>query len=63
MLAIEIDGESHYGNEDKDKIRQQEIKKFGIHFLRFDDSEIFYNLNEVIKVIESWIEKHTLTHP
>ncbi|MCB0731458.1 MAG: DUF559 domain-containing protein [Ignavibacteriae bacterium] len=58
MLAIEIDGESHYGNEEKDKIRQLEIEKFGIHFLRFDDSEIFYNLENVIKTIEDWIEEN-----
>lgn len=63
MLAIEIDGESHYGNEEIDKIRQQEIEKFGIYFLRFDDNEIFYNLENVIRTIESWIDKHTLTHP
>lgn len=59
MLAIEIDGESHYGNEDKDKIRQQEIEKFDIDFLRFDDSEIFYNLENVIKTIKDWIENIT----
>lgn len=63
MLAIEIDGESHYGNEKKDKIRQQEIEKLGIHFLRFDDSEIFYNLDKVIEIIEKWIEVNSLTHP
>lgn len=31
-LAIEIDGESHYGNENKDEIRQKEIKKYGVSF-------------------------------
>lgn len=42
LLAIEIDGESHYGNEEADKIRQNEIEKLGINFLRFDDSEVYY---------------------
>ena len=58
MLAIEIDGESHYGNEEKDQRRQQEIEEFGIRFLRFDESEIFYNLSGVIETIENWIETH-----
>ena len=58
MLAIEIDGESHYGNEEKDQKRQQEIEKLGIRFLRFDESEIFYNLSGVIETIENWIETH-----
>ena len=59
MLAIEIDGESHYGNEKKDEERQREIEKFGIEFLRFDESEIYYNLANVIKTIEVWVEAHT----
>ncbi len=59
MLAIEIDGESHYGNERKDEERQKEIEKLGVKFLRFDESEIYYNLANVIKTIEVWVETHT----
>lgn len=58
LLAIEIDGESHYGNEEKDRIRQKDIEKYGVRFLRFDESEIYYNLDNVVKVIEEWIETH-----
>ena len=58
MLAIEIDGESHYGNEGKDKERQKEIEKFGVNFLRFDESEIYYNLDGVVKTIEEWIDEN-----
>lgn len=36
-LAIEIDGESHEGKLDQDRRRQQEIERYGIHFLRFPD--------------------------
>jgi len=61
MLAIEIDGESHYGNKTRDNIRQREIEKFGISFIRFDESEIYYNLDNVIKAIEAWIKEKT--HP
>ena len=52
LLAIEIDGESHYGNEEKDLKRQKEIEKHGVRFLRFDESEIYYQLDKVIKTIE-----------
>lgn len=61
LLAIEIDGESHYGNEVKDAKRQKEIEKFGVRFLRFDESEIYYNLDKVIKVIkviENWVKEN-----
>ena len=59
MLAIEIDGESHYGNEEKDKRRQNEIEKFGVKFLRFDESQIYYSLDKVLKSIEEFV----ITHP
>ena len=58
LLAIEIDGESHYGNEEKDSKRQKEIEKHGVRFLRFDESEIYYQLDNVIKTIEKWIDQH-----
>jgi very-short-patch-repair endonuclease len=61
-LAIEVDGESHYGNELKDDIRQKEIEKYGIIFLRFDESEIYFNLDGVMKVIENWVEVHSKAH-
>jgi very-short-patch-repair endonuclease len=57
LLAIEIDGESHYGNEKKDSIRQTEIETLGITFLRFEEIEIYYNLDNVIKKIEKWIDE------
>ena len=57
-LAIEIDGESHYGNEKRDEKRQKKIEKYGIEFLRFDDLDVVHNLDGVIKEIEKWIEKY-----
>ena len=47
ILAIEIDGESHYGNEEADLRRQKEIEKYGVRFLRFDEIEIYYSLDKV----------------
>lgn len=57
-LAIEIDGKSHYGNEEKDNIRQKEIEKHGITFLRFDETEIYFSLDAVMKTIENWVTMH-----
>ncbi|BDQ02086.1 MAG: hypothetical protein KatS3mg036_1053 [Ignavibacterium sp.] len=57
MLAIEVDGESHYGNEEHDRMRQKKLEEFGISFLRFDDMEIRHNLDGVIKRIEEWIDE------
>lgn len=57
MLAIEIDGESHYGNEKRDEKRQKKIESYKIHFLRFDDLEVVHKTDLVIKKIEDWIDE------
>ena len=57
-LAIEIDGSSHYGNEEYDAKRQTEIEKLGVRFLRFDDLEVRHNLDGVIKIIREWVVLH-----
>ena len=62
LLAIEIDGESHYGNELKDRKWQKEIEKHGVSFLRFDEIYIYYNLDGVVNVIEDWVELHSKEH-
>ena len=62
MLAIEIDGESYYGNEKKDEKRQQKIENNGIEFLRFDDLEVVHNLDGVLKKIEKWIDEYETKH-
>ena len=62
MLAIEVDGESHYGNEEKDKKRQSKLEKLGVSFLRFDDLEIRYNLENVLLEIENWIKNNAKKH-
>lgn len=58
MLAIEVDGESHYGNEERDNKRQKRLEEFGISFLRFDDLDVRYNLDVVIKRIEEWVDEY-----
>ena len=58
QLAIEIDGESHYTNREADKKRDLRLNTLGVTVLRFDDMEIVYELDEVLKKIEMWIEEN-----
>jgi len=57
MLAIEVDGISHYSEEAhaKDVKRQKEIEKYGVSFLRFDDEEVRKDMENVLRCIEGWI--------
>ncbi len=57
MLVIEIDGSSHRGKERYDALRQHEIERLGIHFLRFSDSDVRFRTEEVLEGIREWIEK------
>lgn len=46
-LAVEIDGESHIGDADLeyDRRREEHIRKFGITFLRFPNTDVYRNLH------------------
>jgi len=65
MLAIEIDGISHISQEaiEDDELRQNELEELDISFLRFDDEEVRNNIDNVIRVIEGWIEDWEEKHP
>ncbi len=56
FLAIEIDGESHYGNPEKDKKKDKRLNDLGVTVLRFDDMEVRYQLDKVLEKIEKWID-------
>jgi very-short-patch-repair endonuclease len=58
QLAIEIDGESHYGVEKKDEARDKRLKELGVTVLRFDDTELRYDMEKVLKIIEKWIDEN-----
>jgi len=58
-LVIEVDGDSHIGNENYDKIRQVEIEELGLTVLRFDDDYLRQNLNGVLLEVEEWIVEQT----
>jgi very-short-patch-repair endonuclease len=55
QLAIEIDGESHHGNPERDKKKDKRLEELGITVLRFDDMEVVHQLDKVIDKIEKWI--------
>jgi very-short-patch-repair endonuclease len=61
QLAIEIDGDTHIYKYDYDEERQWSLEMLGIHFLRFEDIEVKKNMNNVLRVIENWIEKNKPT--
>ncbi len=56
-LVIEIDGESHIDNEQKDIVRQKKLETIGLSFLRFNDIEVKCDLFNVLKKIEQFIDE------
>ncbi len=58
MLAIEVDGTSHMFREEKDERRQAQLEHLGIRFLRFDDLDVKFRMDVVLKRIEQWIDEH-----
>ena len=54
-LIIEVDGYSHKFREKKDKIRDRKLKELGYTTLRFSEKEILHDLDNVIRVLESYL--------
>ena len=56
-LALEVDGITHLDEKVilKDEIRQDELERLGVNFLRFDAMLIVNKVESVLKEIESWI--------
>ena len=64
MLAIEVDGYSHQLEEIyfKDVKKENKLKELGISVLRFTDDQVLKDMDNVLRVIEIYIEeyeKHT----
>jgi very-short-patch-repair endonuclease len=57
ILVIEIDGMSHNSEEAflKDELRENRLRRFGITVIRFAESEVKYDMVNVIRVIEGAI--------
>jgi len=58
MLAIEIDGSTHGDRLAEDEKRQKELEEMGVRFLRFRDSGVKNNLNDVLRAIQGWLEEN-----
>jgi very-short-patch-repair endonuclease len=56
MLAIEIDGSTHHYNYEKDNVRQKKLENFGIKVIRFDDKDVRFALNDILRSVELTIE-------
>lgn len=61
MLAIELDGYSHTLDEVyvKDKKKESKLRELGIVLLRFNDIEVYDDIENVLRTIESYISEHT----
>ena len=65
-LAIEIDGDSHFINQDVidyDKERQDFIENLGIEFLRFRNEEVFADNDGVINSITQKVKELQKQNP
>jgi len=56
-LAIELDGYTHQLEEViiKDIIKENKLSELGINLLRFDDDEVFNDIDNVLREIEMYI--------
>jgi very-short-patch-repair endonuclease len=61
-LVIEIDGDSHEGKEEADRIRQENLESLGLTVMRFRDWDVKSNVDGIVEHLREWIEAHR-THP
>ena len=56
-LVIELDGYTHSFEEvvKRDKIKQNDLEEIGLTVLRFNDSEVYHDINNVLRTIENFI--------
>ncbi len=58
-LAVELDGAPHFmsGNFGRDDVREEYLlREHGIRIIRFENRDLFYNPDGVVKVILSMIQ-------
>ena len=60
MLGIEVDGYSHGIVEvyDKDIVKEEKMNYLGIGILRFTDDQILWDMDNVLRAIESYIQDY-----
>jgi very-short-patch-repair endonuclease len=57
LLAIEIDGDSHYQDNIYDSERTRKLNEYGIKVIRYINNEILNNLDEVYQNILAQIKR------
>lgn len=58
MLGIEVNGYSHQLDEvqQRDAVKSRKLEELGITILRFNDDEIYKQVEQAILSIDGWIE-------
>ena len=58
MLGIEVDGYSHQIDavQQRDAVKSCKMEELGITILRFNDDEIYKEIDRVVLSIDGWIE-------
>lgn len=54
-LIIEVDGYSHKFKYEEDKVRDKRLEEFGYTTVRFSEREVRNDLENVIRVLESYL--------
>lgn len=62
-LVIEVDGETHVGNEAKDATRTRFLEQQGYSVIRFTNHEVMSNLEGVVRQIEIEIGNRPSPNP
>lgn len=62
-LIIEIDGISHDFKMEYDEKRMNELNYLGLTVLRFQESEVRRDIENVIQRIVDWVTTQASTHP
>jgi len=62
-LVIELDGETHLGKEEEDRIRQTYLEGKGLMVLRFWNTDVFDNLEGVLEVIYQGCQQRAVVPP
>jgi very-short-patch-repair endonuclease len=65
LLGIEIDGPSHNTTQIYDRIRTKKMWDYGIKIVRYQNDEVFYNLDQVAQKLSRELEARAkeLTNP
>jgi very-short-patch-repair endonuclease len=61
-LIIELDGRSHDTKQKEDKLRDERLNELGYKVIRIAESDVKYDLNNVIRTLEASLSEATLNN-